>query len=223
MNKDYVPLVVAVFLVLGGLFFHGQNLHNSANNAQSTGFFGIPFVAEAHGAQSSRAINDLTIAELSQGGNGASLPSPSYTGGLGGYVAQEEGAAFNSQDGEVQDPGGTFADNTSQSGIVSYVVRPGDTLASIAQYFGISQKTITTANPRIRNGIVLPGQTLKILPVSGFLYTTVQGDTLSSIAKSFNVSPSQIVQANPSVNFGSSSIGLTFLTPGITLIIPSGK
>ena len=222
VRKDYMPLTVAVFLVIGTVAI---NVAFAVKNDPSGSTWGVvSLVSRASAAQSLHSINDITIAATSPGQDATSLAYQSYGNASGNYLAQEVSDAFDATAGTVRDPGGTFTDSTTRSGIINYTVRPGDTLPSIAAYFGITVNTITAANPQLKNGVVIPGKSIKILPVSGVIYTTRQGDTLASIASSYNVSINQIVQANPSVDLSSASSPIpTFLSSGIALIIPTGK
>lgn len=214
-----MPLGVAVFLVFGIMLFNAIFIgKNGAFGA--AGFSGFSFIPNAYSAQSIEPINDLAGGQAPQ--TASSLVSPGYDGGGINYIAQEEGAAFDSTNGVVKDPGGVFVDSTNKSGIINYTVQASDTIPSIAQYFGVTMDTITNANPKIHSGVVTAGQVLKILPVSGILYTTQTGDTLGSIASSFGVTVDQIVQANPAANLASVS-EISFLSSGLSLVIPGGK
>lgn len=213
-----MPFGVAVFLIVGGLL--SGALFVGKNGAKTAGSGGFSFIPNAYGAQSSESINNLDGAQAPE--TISALTSSGYDGDGVNYIAQEENAAFNSADGAVKDPGGVFADSTSQSGIIDYTVQASDTISSIAQYFGITVDTIVNANPKIKSGSVTAGQILKILPVSGIIYTTQTSDTIDSIATSFGVTDDQIIQANPAADLGSVS-EITFLDPGIALIIPGGK
>ncbi len=218
LKKEYVPLGVALFLAVGGVV--SLPLWARGSNGKTIGLSRLALVQSAYGAQSSHPINDLAGGQAPQ--DSVSLVSPDYAGGVINYIAQEEGAAFDQTAGAVKDPGGVFANSTSKSGIIEYTVQASDTLPSIAQYFGISVDTITSANPKTQKGSVKTGEILKILPVSGVLYTTQTGDTLGTIAMTFGVPLDQIVQANPEAGLSSVS-EITFLNPGMSLIIPGGK
>ena len=51
----------------------------------------------------------------------------------------------------------------SQSGqVVQYRVRPGDTLWQVAQRFGVTTANLTAWNKLPRNGLIRPGDNLKI-------------------------------------------------------------
>ncbi len=68
--------------------------------------------------------------------------------------------------------------------IYKYVVQPGDSIALIADRYGVSQATIRWANniPAGRDTLSV-GQVLEIPPMNGILYTAVKGDTLDKIIK----------------------------------------
>jgi nucleoid-associated protein YgaU len=67
----------------------------------------------------------------------------------------------------------------------AYVVREGDTLASIATAFGVSPNAMLWDNHLSKNSTLQVGQTLSILPVTGVQYTVKRGDTPESIARHF--------------------------------------
>lgn len=116
-------------------------------------------------------------------------------------------------------PSGTLADTEGDAGsgqIAIYVVRPGDTLGTIAQMYGVSVNTIIWANDLGYKGVIHPGDTLVILPVTGVEYTTKKGDTLASIAKKFSADAGEIAQYNGLDPQGA-------LTTGTDIIIPNGE
>ena len=97
-----------------------------------------------------------------------------------------------------------------------YVVRPGDTMYTIANLFDVSVNTIRWANDLERTSIITPGQVLVILPVSGVQYTVKKGDTLKGVAKKFGGSPEEIAE------FNVLALDAT-LEAGALLIIPNGE
>lgn len=99
-----------------------------------------------------------------------------------------------------------------------YEVKEGDTVASIAQKYGISEDTIRWQND-IKKDKLKVGQKLQILPVTGVSYRVKPGDTIYSIAKKHTAEPQAIVDFpfNTFVN------DETFeLAVGQVLIIPEG-
>lgn len=94
-----------------------------------------------------------------------------------------------------------------------YIVRQGDTLASVAKMFDVTPNTVSWAN----NGkkVLKVGEELVILPISGLKYTVQKGDTLSSIANKFKADKDEIVQFNDIV--GAIVVGQEIIIPDGTL------
>ncbi|MDO8492864.1 MAG: LysM peptidoglycan-binding domain-containing M23 family metallopeptidase, partial [bacterium] len=67
-----------------------------------------------------------------------------------------------------------------------------------------------------KGGIIQPGQTLVILPVSGVTHTVIKGDTLKSIAKKYKADENEITQYNL-LEDGAK------LAVGDSIIIPDGE
>lgn len=93
------------------------------------------------------------------------------------------------------------------TGPFEYVVKPGDTLLSIAIEFGVSANDIVAANTLSNPNSLFVGQTIIIpnyqpqaaptpLPAAPYEYVIQAGDTLISIAQRFGVSVDAIMQAN---------------------------
>lgn len=97
--------------------------------------------------------------------------------------------------------------------IETYIVRKGDSVASIAKQFGINANTVKWAN-NLSDNKVDTGKKLKILPVDGILYTVNNGDTLASIASKFNTSVATITVFN--------DLELSGLVANKQIILPSG-
>ncbi|MEK7567641.1 MAG: M23 family metallopeptidase [Patescibacteria group bacterium] len=140
-------------------------------------------------------------------------PDPNPAKG-GGDITVVSGSALLSEDG----PEGTALDveeKIAMGHISLYVVRSGDSLSSIAKLFGVSKNTIAWAND-ISGGIIKPGQTLIILPISGVQHTVVKGDTIKSIAKKYKADEKEILQFN---NFE----GNIVLAIGEIVMVPDGE
>lgn len=99
--------------------------------------------------------------------------------------------------------------------IFEYTVEEGDSLSSIASYFGISLETLLWANDLNKNSLIKPGQKLIILPVSGVIYMVKDGDTLSQIAKTYEGNVEEIIAFNELLE--------EEIFIGDILIIPGGK
>ena len=95
---------------------------------------------------------------------------------------------------------------------ITYVVKKGDTLYSIAKSFGTTIETIKEANALTTNSIY-PYQSLLIpLKFNVGEYLVKKGDTLYSIAKKFNISVDTLKALN--------NIGYDTIYPYQALIVP---
>lgn len=133
-------------------------------------------------------------------------PSSSHLAIIDGSALEAEG-----------DQNATFADaGLSGTGQISvYIVRSGDTLATVAKMFGVSKNTIIWAND-IKGGTVSVGQELVILPLSGVKHTVKSGDTLKSIATKYKADINDILAYNDvSLN--------EKLAVGDVIIVPDGE
>lgn len=104
-----------------------------------------------------------------------------------------------------------------RSEIIEIKVETGDTLSSIAQKYGISADTIKWAN-NLTSDAIKPGDSLKILPVTGVSYTVSSGDSLESVAKKYSADAQAIL------DFPFNDVPDDFsLKVGQLLIIPDGS
>jgi murein DD-endopeptidase MepM/ murein hydrolase activator NlpD len=101
---------------------------------------------------------------------------------------------------------------------ITYIVKKGDTVSTIAQKFDISEDTIRWAND-LQNDNIYVGDTVKVLPVTGIDYKVVKGDSVYTIAKKLDTDPQKIVDF-PFNDFANPE---TFaLVEGQKLIVPDG-
>ncbi len=112
---------------------------------------------------------------------------------------------------------------------ITYVVRRGDTLASIAEKFGLKVETIFWSNVEALDRdphTLRPGLELIIPPEDGILYEWEEGDTLFSIAEKFGVDPEDIVEY-PTNNLDPSLLideeASKDIEPGTLLFIPGAQ
>lgn len=107
-----------------------------------------------------------------------------------------------------------------------YVVRAGDTLATIAQRFETDIETLRRLN-NLSSDVLIVGQPLYVPYVEGmtaegmptptpgpFEYTIQAGDTLSGIAARFGVDPIQIIERNNLLSPDNLTVGITIIIPG---------
>ncbi|MFN4293244.1 MAG: peptidoglycan DD-metalloendopeptidase family protein [Thermoflexales bacterium] len=107
----------------------------------------------------------------------------------------------------------------SRAGIITYTVKPGDNVETIAQRFGLLPTTIVWSNREIEDNpdVLRVGQVLNILPVDGILYTVEANDTLSGIAERFKAKVDDIL--NSPLNNLSNGANLL---PGMRIVVPGG-
>ena len=112
----------------------------------------------------------------------------------------------------------TVLSEKSRDKIIEYTVQEGDTVASIADKFGVSPDTLRWQNDISKDKIKI-GETLMILPVSGVSHKVQKGDTVYSIAKKYDSSPQAIVD----FPFNTFTNDETFeLAIGQVMIVPEG-
>lgn len=107
-----------------------------------------------------------------------------------------------------------------------YTVKPGETLALIADKFQTEVQTLRQLNYLIDDNI-FAGQILVVPYVEGmtaegaptpsptpFSYVVQSGDTLSSIAFQFNVKPGVLIEVNNILDPNNLTVGMPLLIPG---------
>lgn len=101
---------------------------------------------------------------------------------------------------------------------VTYTVREGDTLKSIAARYAIDVPTILNSNNVPRPDSLTIGTQLRLLPVPGVEYKIQKGDTVLAVAAKLNVPPQMILDYPPN--------NLTADTPlqvGQVIMVPGGS
>ncbi|NPA91055.1 MAG: M23 family metallopeptidase [Chloroflexi bacterium] len=104
--------------------------------------------------------------------------------------------------------------------VITYTVRPGDTLSTIAQRFGLTLDSLRWSNPDIAYNPddLYPGQVLRIPPINGAVVEVREGDTVESLARRFHVPP-EVIRT-----YAANRLKPPYtLKPGTLLIIPGGS
>jgi len=116
-------------------------------------------------------------------------------------------------------PAAALAAPAADSSIV-HVVRPGETLYSIARFYGVDMWALARANNIVNPNHIFVGQRLVIssgtTPGTGTVHIVQRGDTLFSIGRRYGVSMWDIAQAN-----GISNVNHIWV--GQRLVIPKGS
>lgn len=98
--------------------------------------------------------------------------------------------------------------------ITTYAVQPGDTVASVAAQFGLSENTIKWAN-NLTGNTLAEGSTIDILPRDGIVYTVKDGDTIQKIAERYKADVSVITTYN--------DLEIKGISAGLKIIVPNGE
>ncbi|MBI3627108.1 M23 family metallopeptidase, partial [Candidatus Uhrbacteria bacterium] len=106
--------------------------------------------------------------------------------------------------------------NRLRDTIEEYIVSDGDTIASIADNYGVTVNTILWENNLTTRSVIQPGQKLAILPTSGVSHTVKTGESLTKIAKLYNIDEDQILIFNELASANQLQVGQK-------LIIPDGE
>ncbi len=90
----------------------------------------------------------------------------------------------------------TEAPERGRTGVLTYLVQPGDTASSIAQRFGLTPETILWGNENLSTaaGNLQVGLELNILPVDGVLHTVREGDTLATLQARYGIAAEVILE-----------------------------
>jgi LysM repeat protein len=97
--------------------------------------------------------------------------------------------------------------------VTEYEVQDGDSLAKIAEDFGISLNTVLWANDLSKSSKIKPGQKLVILPLSGLVHHVKSGDTVSAIAKKYKADAEDIISFNELASQDDIFIGDILIVP----------
>lgn len=98
--------------------------------------------------------------------------------------------------------------------IVTYTVKDGDNMESLAAKFGVTSNSIKWSNG-LSSSYLTTGKKLIIPPVNGIAYKVKQGDTPKSLADKYNASEAAIIRFNDAEVEG--------LKVGEIIVIPDGE
>lgn len=151
------------------------------------------------------AANIAAVADLAVAGNVAELA-----------VSTEIKSQYSSTDsGNSVAKSAIVELSTASRSISTYTVVDGDTVASIAEKYAISEQTLRWANDLTDDEAVSAGDVLSILPRDGIVYTVKSGDTVDKLAEKYEADASLITTYN--------DLEVSGLKSGLKIIIPDGQ
>lgn len=129
-------------------------------------------------------------------------------------------AVATSNDSVVTKPQIVGAGLKSKKDIKKYTAVAGDTVASVADKFGVSQDTIRASNG-IVGTVIDPGKEILISPIDGIVYKVNSGDTPDSVASKFKASKDNLVVFNDVESTNSLAVGDLIVVPdGVQPVAP---
>jgi LysM repeat protein len=110
-----------------------------------------------------------------------------------------------------------------------YIVKPGDTLNSIARRFGINLVGLLDLNPMLRlrtltegMSICIPSVPAKPTCINGAYYVVQEGDSFYNLSKKYNISLNMLLEANPEANPYDLKVGQELCIPNVPSNCPFG-
>lgn len=113
-----------------------------------------------------------------------------------------------------QDRVSTKVSKKPREGVITYTVKMGDTISTIAEEFEISVSTILWENNLTAYSIIRPGNTLDILPVSGISHVVKKGESITLLADKYKVAEDEIITFNKLDNSGRLIMDQKLIIPG---------
>ncbi len=105
-----------------------------------------------------------------------------------------------------------------QPAFIVYTVQPGDSVASIAESFGVDMEYILWNNPDLYEDpdLLLVGYKLQIPTVNGLIYHVKLGDTLTDIASFYQIDVPSILAFVPNAIYSADMVieGMVLVLPG---------
>ena len=127
-------------------------------------------------------------------------------------LAKSETTSFDSTDNILVDAGEVEASHNVTDDAV-YTVQAGESIYSIASYFGVSVDTIVSYNG-LTSKVVREGQVLEVPTTSGIMYKIKKGDTLESIATKYAISADDVSLYNGLLAADNLTINEEIFLPG---------
>ena len=216
--SNYLPLVILVFI---GLAIALANLKAQDIRPDNFGQGNILYkiVSDDEGF-----FNDeLLLEELEEGPLTANLTPTSYLEGeaISETAGQKGSEGINTLISPTQGQSALISPEITdpeavvkrRDKIIDYVVQSGDSISTIAAKFGITTNTILWENSLSYYSTIRPGQTLKILPLTGLSHKIKKGDTLRSIANEYKGDVNKIIEFNKLAGSQDIQIGQVVVVP----------
>jgi len=173
-------------------------------------------VANAANVNSSSKIDQTSVDSVVATGvaanvaQAANLPIATSVANLA--VSAQTKSEFSQTDGAIASKPQLIGPSAISRSVNSYTVKAGDTVATLAAQFNVSEQTIKWANNLTTDALTV-GTVLRILPVDGVLYSVKANDTVDSIATRYGVDKTRLVLYN--------DLDVSGLASNTSIILPS--
>ena len=209
-NKEWMKQIfgyAAVFLAVMALVFVGSQDKGSVANSTVS----MNSIAASDYKVSTDQISEFyVVASLSNAMNLASVETVSSN-----YVTVSVMKGIGQTSTEKIEKPNIVDTSGIARGVVSYTVKDGETMASIAAKYGLSTDQIRWSN-NLKTEEISAGQVLVLPSVSGIVYTVKDGDSLDSLAEKYGANKEEMIAINDLEN-KSISTGVQLVLPGGTL------
>jgi murein DD-endopeptidase MepM/ murein hydrolase activator NlpD len=109
----------------------------------------------------------------------------------------------------------------AQPAYFTYTIQPGDSVASIAGQFGVTQTSILENNPHVSTdpNLLIVGGTLVVPSTDGLVYNVTLGDNLNAIADSYGIDVNSIINYGPNGLTSPDTVveGMVLVLPGVQI------
>lgn len=198
---------ILVFAAIGGLV--------ATNSSSSGAKLSSPGVAGSGDLEVSNPLDELSAADIAVNiARVANLPESTSVNNK----ADSENAKLavaSSDDNIITKPQIISDGLKSNKDIIHYKTVEGDTVASLAEKFGITSETIRLSN-NLGSDELTVGVNLLISPINGLIYRVQPGDTPASLAGKYQANLEQLVAFNDVELTGK-------FKQGDLIVIPNGQ
>lgn len=102
--------------------------------------------------------------------------------------------------------------------IITYVVKPGDTIEKIASSYNLKSSTIATSNNLTSSTILQVGQALQFPSIDGVIYSLKAGENLWDLAQLNNTDYDKLLEINNVTSPETLQIGEKIFVPSVEIV-----
>ena len=225
LPKSFLFHLPLVLLVAAGVLAFGINLRAQGTKSENPGYKSLLF--EISAPTDNYWEDEILSEEIEEGPITSQAPSsyleettltPEAAGSEMEKPSEAIGSLISTTQGEAALIAPQITDPTvvtkKRDKVIDYVVQSGDVISTIAAKFGITVNTVLWENNLSSYSLIRPGQTLKILPVSGLTHKIKKGETLKAVAKKYKVNESEIIEFNKLASATDLAIDQVMIIPG---------